>query len=228
MVIIFVASSSVMGLEVLPQVVPPNSAVVHYSTFSSHRSEGARRDSSCQEAPLSLSCHVMSFSEWTMSRGGIVTSRRRIGRTPFVFYYFSSFICWLFVLFGLAAERQGFSGCGRQHWYIQCPLGVCIVIIIHACLIIVVRKSRVLWEFGNDCQTECSSVCTSTDSSSDSCFWFSSTFHLPPSIFYLLSSIFHLPFRSTINVSDSWTDSFYVLTLIVSFVRRPSLLLGQK
>ena len=32
----------------------------------------------------------------------------------------------------LAAERQGFSGCDRQYWYIQCPLGVCIVSIIHA------------------------------------------------------------------------------------------------
>ena len=27
-----------------------------------------------QEAPLSLACHVMSFCEWTMSRGGIITS----------------------------------------------------------------------------------------------------------------------------------------------------------
>ena len=32
----------------------------------------------------------------------------------------------------LAAERQGFSGCGRQHWYIQCLSGVCIVLIVYA------------------------------------------------------------------------------------------------
>ena len=32
----------------------------------------------------------------------------------------------------LAAEQQGFSGCGRQHWYTQCPLGACIVFVINA------------------------------------------------------------------------------------------------
>ena len=40
-------------------------------------------------------------------------------------------ILLLTVLLGLEAERQGFSGCGRQHWYIQCPLGVCILFIIY-------------------------------------------------------------------------------------------------
>ena len=66
-----------------------------------------------QEAPLSLACHVMSFCERTMSRGGIITSWRHIGRMSI----------WFFVLLWLAAERQWFFGCGRQHCYIQCLLG---------------------------------------------------------------------------------------------------------
>ena len=39
------------------------------------------------------------------------------------FLFLGHSFCWLFVLFGLAAERQGFSGFGRQHWHIHCPLG---------------------------------------------------------------------------------------------------------
>ena len=92
-------------------------------------------ENNCQEAPLSLSCHVMSFCEWIMPRGGIVTSRRYIGRTSFLFFVSSSFFCWL--LFCLGWQLSGcffffFPGCGRQHWYIQCPLGVWILIITDA------------------------------------------------------------------------------------------------
>ena len=94
-------------------------------------------------APLSLSCHVMSFCEWTMSRSGIVTSRRHIGRTACL--HLNSVIllltvfCWDWQLNG-----RSFSCCGRQHRYVKCPLGVCKRML---CSIITVRKSRVLWEF---------------------------------------------------------------------------------
>ena len=94
--------------------------------------------SMCQEEPLSLSCLVMSFCEWTMSRGGIANhDLTLVGRHSF-FSFFLSFFFFFFVtvsltvLLGLAAERQGFSGCGRQQWYIQCPLGVAILFIIYA------------------------------------------------------------------------------------------------
>ena len=91
------------------------------------------KKSVCQEAPLSLSCHMMSFCEWTMSCGGIITSRCHNGRASFLFFTSSSFLlltvvfCW------------GWHLSGRVFWlrqtalvYIQCPLGVCILFIIHA------------------------------------------------------------------------------------------------
>ena len=158
----------------------------------------------CQEAPLSLSCHVMSFCDWTMSRGGIVTSWRHIDMTSFVFYY-SSFFSWL---------GRFFFWLWQTALIYSVPVGGMYYIYNLFSSIIVVWKSRVLWKFRNDCQIESSLVCTSTDGSSDSCFWF--------------SSIFHLPFRSTVSVSDSLNWFLLHLTLVVSFVLRPSLLLGQK
>ena len=60
----------------------------------------------CQEAQLWPCCHVMSFCEWTKSRGGIVTSRRQIGMTSFLFFisasffFFNRLLCWDWQLSG--------------------------------------------------------------------------------------------------------------------------------
>ena len=51
---------------------------------------------SFRKVPLLLSCHVMSFCEWTTSRGGIVTSWCYIGRTSclhhFIIIYWKRYI----------------------------------------------------------------------------------------------------------------------------------------
>ena len=54
--------------------------------FRCIRSKANRVGFQCQEAPLSLSCHVMSFCERAVSGGGIVTSQHHIGRTSFLFF----------------------------------------------------------------------------------------------------------------------------------------------
>ena len=50
---------------------------------------------------------VKSFFEWPMSRDGIVTSRRHIGRTSCLHLISASFFCWL-ALLELVAKRQIF------------------------------------------------------------------------------------------------------------------------
>ena len=69
---------------------------------------------------------MVSFCEWALSRGGIVTSRRHIGRTSSLYFISVPFFCQLFGFLGLAAERHAgtFFGCSRKHRYVQCPLRV--------------------------------------------------------------------------------------------------------
>ena len=58
----------------------------------------------------------MSFCEWTRLRGGIVTSRRDIGRTSFLFFFISSsFFCWLLFCWGWQLS-------GRVFWLWQTAL----------------------------------------------------------------------------------------------------------
>ena len=177
----------------------------------------------------------MSFCEWTTLCGGIVTSRRHTGRTSFsvlLFFFFffllffsfflsffffvffllllfASFCCWLFCVLGRHLSCRSCSCCGRQHRYIQCPLGVCSLLTLLMMLLLstVVRKPRVLWEIGNDCETEFSSVCTNSDISSDSGYWISSI--------ALHSTSFPIPFYVHLRFCE--LHSGYVFTLVLLF-----------
>ena len=108
-----------------------------------------------QEAPLSLSCHVMPFCEWTMARGSIVTSRRHIGRIPLFFlffFFFFFFSCVLFLFFLLFTGRGGASSLAAGLFLamedsigiFSAPCGYVFSLLLMLLSIIAVRTPRVL------------------------------------------------------------------------------------
>ena len=125
-------------------------------------------------APLSLSCHVMSFCEWTMSCGGIITSRRHIGRTSFLFFISASFFCWLLFCWGWHLSGRVFFWLWQTARIIQCPLGVRILFIMYALFHYCCSKTACVVRIQEWLSDECSLVCTNTDSSGGRCFRFSS------------------------------------------------------
>ena len=96
-----------------------------------------------------------------------------IGSYFYTLFLLHSFVNLLFC-WGWQLNGRSFSCWGRQHCYIQCPLGICIQFITWCLFDYCCSKPHVFWEFENSCQTECSSVWINTNCSSDGCFWFSS------------------------------------------------------